>query len=221
MARSGVAHVTANLERRQLLDLPDADEEAESIGQVSSRSCDELLSAALSNPAILSDDKLALVGRRFWSVLTTQGLLARCRSLNHDTSERISRVRAAAGLRNEDEAIRRASIELRRCEQQRRDEEQSRFGGANAPPIPAWMDSLALRFKGERSLNTWGFIAFVDAEVQTLGAEQMDRFCKRYGFVLSDAMRDNGAYSKLLNRTWRLFLYKAPITASTSFRTGR
>jgi hypothetical protein len=66
-----------DLERRQLLDLPDAGEEAEFIGQVSSRACDELLSAALSNHAQLSDDELALADRRFWSLLTRQEQSAR------------------------------------------------------------------------------------------------------------------------------------------------
>lgn len=42
-------------ERRRLLDLPDADDEAANIARVSTRSRNELLSAALSDAAVLSN----------------------------------------------------------------------------------------------------------------------------------------------------------------------
>jgi hypothetical protein len=94
----------------------------------------------------------------FWSSVTSQELSAGfSRRRDEVTAERIYRARAAAGLRNEGGSVfSQAFMELYRREQQRRDEKQSRFGGANAPRIPARMDSLPLRFKEEKSLNTWG-----------------------------------------------------------------
>jgi hypothetical protein len=220
----GSASTLTDLERRQLLDLPDADEEAVNIRQTTSRSRAELLSAAFS-PAVLSDDELALVGRRLWSPRSLQEGGAKLKilcdtPLDEATGDRIFRARAAAELPNEAQSFSLAFRELQRREQQRRDEEQSRWGGANQPVIPAWMDSLSRRFKEERGLNTWGFIALIDAEAQTISAERLDSFSRRFQFILGHAMRRNGAYAKLLNRTWKLFRFKTPTTVYVSLEPG-
>jgi hypothetical protein len=59
-------------DRRRLLDLPDAEEEAANIRHVSARSRAELVSAALSRPGDLSDAELKLLMGRFWADVTPQ-----------------------------------------------------------------------------------------------------------------------------------------------------
>lgn len=71
------------------------------------------------------------------------------------------------------------------------------------------MDDLARRFK-EKEINTWGFVALIDAEAQAISLDRWDSFCKRFQGLHSLAMKSNGAYSKLLNRTWNLFLFNGP-----------
>lgn len=146
-----------DLERRQLFDFPNVDDEAAYIAQVSTRSRDELLSTVMSNPSMLSDDELALLDRRFWSPRTGeenatmwQSLLKRVQV----TADRIYRLRDVPQLFSEGQAFRQAAIELNGRRQKIRDEQQSRYHAAslNPPPIPPWMDDLARRFQEERKI---------------------------------------------------------------------
>lgn len=75
------------------------------------------------------------------------------------------------------------------------------------------MDSLSRRFKEEKGVDTWGFIALLDVEAQAMSVDRLDSFYKRFQFVLSHEMTNSFAYSKLLNRTWTLFLFNGPATA--------
>ncbi|KAM7219898.1 hypothetical protein V8F06_004753 [Rhypophila decipiens] len=95
----------ADHERRRLLDFPDADEEAENIKRTgTSRSREELLSAAISNPYVLSYEEVRLVGNDFWSDDRAMRFLALDIMMNANlgnaeaktTEERIDRVHKAA-----------------------------------------------------------------------------------------------------------------------------
>ncbi|KUJ19025.1 uncharacterized protein LY89DRAFT_510913 [Mollisia scopiformis] len=206
-------------ERRQLLDLADAQDEVANLQQVSSRARAELLSSVLSSPEILTDDEIELVKNRFWSPPTlneVQQIFNGSLNRIQDFVDRIFAVREAVYLPNESRAFTLASIEFTRREKQRRDEKQSKLGGPNPPAIPAWMNSLSQRFSEEKMLKTWGYIALLDSEAQTMSADRRDLFMSKTQAIFTQTMLNNGARSKLLNKTWKISFINAPSTVSAS-----
>jgi hypothetical protein len=206
-------------ERRQLLDLLDAEEEVENIRQVSSRSREELISLVLSDPGTLLDEEVELLKRRFWSTFTindVQEMFNGSKNRIQESADRIFNAREAAYLPNESRSFIAASQESWRRHKQRRDDKQSKIGGANPPTEPPWMLSLSLKFKEQTNLNTWGYIALFDAEAQKMDAERRDLFQRTTQALFSQTMMNNGARRNSLNQTWKIFMFNAPSTAFVS-----
>ncbi|KAK4210280.1 hypothetical protein QBC37DRAFT_485511 [Rhypophila decipiens] len=206
-------------ERRRLLDLPDAADEAENISRIgSSRSREELLSAAMSNPDLLSDDELQLLSNGFWS---DNDMAQEDLDADDDTpaeeQDRIDRAREAASSSihhvHELEAFEKATMASILRQKERDDEQQRAHYREQADrPIPTWMESLSQRIRADFPMrNTyWGYVAFLDAEIRALGEERLDLFFSSMDAVLYGAMGSNGACACSLDRSWRLEVLNAP-----------
>jgi len=200
-------------ERRQLLNFPDKEEEAENIRSASSGSRDELISLALSNPSSLSDTELGLIKRNFWTKFTSREIQERINSYINRTEEitdRIFHARDAAYLPGEMDLVTAANKELWRRHTQRRDDVQSKIGGSNPPNEAPWLQDLSRKFKEQPDLKTSGYITLIDAEVQKIDPKRLDLFqCTLQGLI-SQTMLNNGVLRNLLNQTWELFQFNAP-----------
>lgn len=212
-------------ERRQLYDLPSAADEAATIQRVSSRSRDELTSLVLSSPSDLSAPELDLLKHSFWAPPTRAEISARShaalnRTRNPESHARICAARDAALLPQQLQITAAAwREETRRCHALR-DEKQRRWGGADPFDIPAWIPSLEQRIKDSPTINTWGYIALYTAEAQALSPQTLDDFAARWEGFFLNTMQHNGCYRHLLDQSWKLFTFNAPLTASSSLSLG-
>lgn len=211
--------VLTDHERRQILDLPDASEEATNIQHVSQLSRQDLLSTALLNSSSLSDDEISLLHWKFWTSYSRQESQARFNSLLHGNQkfcDRIYAAREAAYLPDESRALTMASSEYFRRAKEFRDVQQRN----TRPPgleIPRWMESLSQRLNGKTGQRAWGFLAFYDTEMQILMSDDhRDLFSCTVSGTLMQTMRNNGAHSSILTSFWRLKKVNGPSTDTVS-----
>ncbi|KAI9829708.1 MAG: hypothetical protein M1826_005451 [Phylliscum demangeonii] len=209
------ASTLTDTERRELLDLPMADEEAENIRQAGSLGRDELLAKAARQVHDLTERELVLLRDRFWSPATMAELDAICDGFgasSEDSWDWIRRAREPAYLLHEKEAFAAAAAEHNRRDWSSREQERRQAADVARPSAPDWMRRLEAELE-QRQGDYWGFVCLFDGEAQQMDPVRLDRFMRRVEGALRQTMLHTGARN-LIDQRWRLQFFNAPITAN-------
>ena len=202
-----------DLERRLLLDFPDAAREASYLQRSTDLSRDTLISKASSTPADLTDAEITLLQQNFWLDITRQEASLQRKAFSpalQDASERLHHVRKNVYQPNEEQAILNAmtqrGIRMQREAQDAENQAVQRTMGNLRP----WQRRLY-----QESLQHWGYLCFVSAEAQRTDPARLEMFWRHFDGVIRDSLRRTGAQDVLGSR-WLLQIIDEPVGTDSS-----
>lgn len=202
-----------DLERRLLLDFPDAATEASNLQRSTDLSRDGLISKASSIPADLTDAEITLLQQNFWLDITRQEASQQRKAFSpalQDASERLYHVRKNVHQPNEEQAILNAMMQRGIRMQREAQDAQNQAVQRSMPNLRPWQRRLH-----QNSPQHWGDVCFISAEAQRTDPARLEMFWRHFDGVIRDSLRRTGAQDVLGSR-WLLQIVDEPVDMASS-----